>query len=112
MQALAFVFQARDLELLGLSSPDEKARSLATLDDFWGTFEIAGVALVDMRVWRWMYAHPDATAADLRVATIGIAKDVHLAKRFYDMAAETAPEAVRRRRRRRRRRRSAHKQSL
>ena len=75
-EALAFVFQARDLELLGLSSPDEKARSLATLGDFWGTFEIAGVALVDMRVWRWMYAHPDATAGDLRVATIGIAKDV------------------------------------
>lgn len=75
-EALAFVFQAKDLELLGLARPDEMARALTTLGDFWGTFEIAGVALVDMRVWRWMYAHPEATAGELRVATIGIAKDV------------------------------------
>ncbi len=75
-EALAFVFQAKDLELLGLAKPDEMARALTTLGDFWGTFEIAGVALVDMRVWRWMYANPEATAEQLRVATIGIAQDV------------------------------------
>ena len=53
-EALAFVFQAKDLELLGLAKPDELARALTTLGDFWGTFEIAGVALVDMRVWRFL----------------------------------------------------------
>jgi hypothetical protein len=74
--ALAFVFQAKGLELLGLTRPDAMAQALTTLGDFWGTFEIAGVALVDMRVWRWMYANPEATAGQLRVATIGIARDV------------------------------------
>ncbi|MGK2857473.1 MAG: hypothetical protein ACSLFQ_09720 [Thermoanaerobaculia bacterium] len=75
-EALAFVFQAKDLELLGLAKPDEMARAMTTLGDFWATYEIAGVAIVDMRVWRWMYANPDATPEQLRLATIGIAKDV------------------------------------
>ena len=75
-EALAFVFQARDLELLGLSKPDPQDRAMKTLNEFWGTFEIAGVALVDMGVWHWMYDHPDATPAQLKEATLQIARDV------------------------------------
>ena len=75
-EALAFVFQARDLELLGLASPNEEASALATLDDYWGTAEIAAVALVDIGVWHWMYDNPNATPAELKAATIGIARDV------------------------------------
>jgi hypothetical protein len=74
-EALAFVFQGHDLELLGLTKPDAKTRALKTLDDFWGAYEIAGVALVDMAVWHWMYDHPTATPAELKEATIKIAKD-------------------------------------
>jgi len=74
-EALAFVFQAQDLKLLGLSSPDPKSEAMKTLNDFWGTYEIAGVALVDMAVWHWMYDHPDATPEQLRDATLQIAKD-------------------------------------
>ena len=73
-EALAFVFQDRDLELLGLARPDARSEALGTLDDFWGAFEISGVALVDMRLWRWMYAHPAATPAELRAATLQIAR--------------------------------------
>jgi hypothetical protein len=75
-EALAFVFQGHDLELLGLVKPDAKSKALATLNDFWGTYEIAGVALVDMGVWHWMYEHPNATTAQLKEATLGIARDV------------------------------------
>ena len=75
-EALAFVFQARDLELLGLASPSEEARALATLDDFWGTAEIAAVALVDIGVWHWMYDNPDATPAELKAATLQISRDI------------------------------------
>jgi hypothetical protein len=75
-EALAFVFQARDLELLGLSKPGPQDRALKTVNEFWGTFEIAGVALVDMGVWHWMYDHPDATPAQLKEATLQIARDV------------------------------------
>jgi len=74
-EALAFVFQAQDLALLGLASPDAKTEAMKTLNDFWGTYEIAGVALVDMAVWHWMYDHPEATPDELRAATLQIAKD-------------------------------------
>lgn len=75
-EALAFVFQGHDLELLGLAKPDAQSEALKTLNDFWGTYEIAGVALVDMTVWHWMYDHPNATAAELKDATVQISKDV------------------------------------
>jgi hypothetical protein len=75
-EALAFVFQGHDLELLGLSQPNTKARALKSLDEFWGTAEIAGVALVDMAVWHWMYEHPNASPAELREATVQISRDV------------------------------------
>jgi hypothetical protein len=74
-EALAFVFQGQDMALLGLSQPDAQTEALKTLNDFWGTYEIAGVALVDMAVWHWMYGHPEATPEELRTATLEIAKD-------------------------------------
>ncbi len=74
-EALAFVFQGHDLEQLGLAQPSAKDEALKTLNDFWGTYEIAGVALVDMAVWHWMYDHPNATPAQLKEATLQIAKD-------------------------------------
>jgi hypothetical protein len=80
-EALAFTFQNRDLELLGLSKPDAESERLRVLNDFWATWEISGVALVDMAVWRWMYSHPDAGPQQLREATMGIARD--LWNRYY-----------------------------
>ena len=84
-EALAFVFQARDLPLLGLGEPDPEAQRLRALEEFWATREIAAVGLVDMAAWRWLYANPDATPARFREAVVGIAKDVwnrHFASLF------------------------------
>lgn len=72
-EALAFVFQKRDLMLLGY---DQSMDDNTTLDIFWGLYEIMGVSLVDMRVWQWLYAHPEATATQLKEATLAIAKEV------------------------------------
>lgn len=80
-EALAFVFQAQDLKLLGQSAPDAQALAEKTLNDFWQTYEIAGVGLVDMAVWHWLYAHPDATPAQLKGAVLQIAGDVW--NRYY-----------------------------
>lgn len=72
-EALAFIFQKRDLQLLGYDlSHDENS----TLDIFWGLYEIMGVSLVDMKLWQWLYANPDATAPQLRDATVSIAKEI------------------------------------
>lgn len=74
-EALAFLFQARDLELLGRPKPGGDAEKLRVLDAFWNTREIAGSALVEIDVWKWLYAHPDATATQLREATVRIAQE-------------------------------------
>jgi hypothetical protein len=75
-EALAFVFQHRDLRLLGMQQEDPQARALRTLETFWNAREIAAVGLVDMAAWRWLYEHPSATPAEFRQAVVGIAEDV------------------------------------
>ena len=75
-EALAFVFQARDLELLGLSRPDAAVHRAKALNELWQTYEIAGPAMVDMAVWHWMYDNPKATPGQLRDAVNNIAKEV------------------------------------
>jgi hypothetical protein len=74
-EALAFLFQARDLDLLGRPRPPGASERARILDTFWATREIAGSALVEIDVWHWLYAHPKATAADLRDATVRIARE-------------------------------------
>jgi hypothetical protein len=80
-EALAFVFQKRDLQLLGLAPPNEEDQALQVLNDYWGTAEIAAVGLVDIKVWHWMYDNPEATPAELKAATLNIARNVW--NRYY-----------------------------
>ncbi|MCB2196099.1 MAG: hypothetical protein KQH79_09565 [Bacteroidetes bacterium] len=75
-EALAFIFQKRDLQLLGFTNENPDKEYLQTLDLYWSVFEIMGVSMVDMKVWKWLYANPDATAAQLKEATMSIAKEV------------------------------------
>lgn len=75
-EAFAFIFQHRDLEMLGLRAADGEAWRQETLAVLWNTYEIAGVSLVDMGVWNWMYQHPEATPAELREAVLTIARQV------------------------------------
>ena len=74
-EASAFLFQERDLQLLHQSTQSpHQADQL--FDIIWGMYEIMGVSLVDMRMWQWLYAHPEADAAALREAVIAIASEV------------------------------------
>lgn len=75
-EAVAFLFQKRDLELLGLQNPSPDDNHYLALDNFWSCYEIMGVSLVDIQVWEWLYAHPKATPAQLKEAVIRIAKEV------------------------------------
>lgn len=75
-EALAFVFQKRDLELLGYTNSDPDKEYMKTLDIFWGCYEIMGVSLVDMYVWKWLYQNPDASAEELKNQVVATAKEV------------------------------------
>lgn len=75
-EALAFIFQKRDLEVLGIKNTNTLKNDMMAIDIFWSNYEIMGVSLVDIGVWKWLYAHPEATANELKDATIKIANDV------------------------------------
>ena len=75
-EALAFMFQARDLDLLGMEEDDPMKEHLDVLDFFWNNFEMMGVSLVDMNVWKWMYDNPQASPEELKDAVIDIATDI------------------------------------
>jgi oligoendopeptidase F len=74
-EALAFVFQKRDLQLLGIKDENPEKEKMETLESAWSLMEIMGVGMVDMKVWKWLYANPDATPAQLKESVISIAKE-------------------------------------
>ncbi|HEX7583082.1 MAG TPA: hypothetical protein VF373_00225 [Prolixibacteraceae bacterium] len=75
-EALAFVFQERDLLLLNMKDNNPEKEYLKTLDIFWSVYEIMGVSMVDMKMWQWLYSNPNSTAAELKEAVLQISKDV------------------------------------
>jgi hypothetical protein len=75
-EAWAFVFQKRDLELLGKTKSKPNKKHLMALDNFWSSYEIMGVSLVDINVWRWLYKNPECNKKQLKEAVIKIAKDI------------------------------------
>jgi hypothetical protein len=75
-EALAFIFQDRDMELLGKKENNPQKASLEKLAIFWDAYEIMGVSLVDMNVWEWLYANPNATKEQLREAVLRISKEI------------------------------------
>jgi len=75
-EALAFVFQQRDLFLLNMNDNNPEKDNLKTLDIFWSLYEIMGVSMVDMKMWQWLYENPNSSAVELRDAVLQISKDV------------------------------------
>jgi len=75
-EALAFIFQSRDLQLLGINNLNPDQEQLNTLDAGWSLMEIMGVGMVDMKIWKWLYAHPESTSAELKAAVQLITTEV------------------------------------
>jgi hypothetical protein len=75
-EAIAFVFQSRDLFLLGMPENNPDKEKMETFDASWSLMEIMGVGMVDMKVWKWLYQNPEATPAQLKQSTIAIAREV------------------------------------
>ena len=78
-EASAFLWQQRDLQLLPKATANGErltANGDEVLDQLWSMYEIMGVSLVDMQMWQWIYAHPEATPKELCEATVRIAQEV------------------------------------
>ncbi len=80
-EALAFIFQKRDLDVLSIKDTNPVKDHLMALDNLWSCYEIMGVSLVDINLWKWLYENPNANAAQVKEATIRIAKDIW--NRYY-----------------------------
>lgn len=75
-EATAFLFQDRDLMLLGMKEDNPEKEKLRTLDAAWSLMEIMGVSMVEMKVWKWLYENPEAAPAQLKEQVINIAVEV------------------------------------
>ena len=75
-EANAFIFQSRDLFLLGMKDDNPDKEKMEALDAAWSLMEIMGVGMVDMKVWKWLYGNPEAAPAQLKQSTISIAIEV------------------------------------
>lgn len=74
-EALAYVFQDRDLFLLGIKDDNPEKKKLETLSSSWALMEIMGVGMVEIKSWKWLYENPDATASSFKEALVRIAKE-------------------------------------
>ncbi|GHT88135.1 hypothetical protein FACS189474_2800 [Bacteroidia bacterium] len=75
-EALAFVFQKRDLDILGIENKDPEKESMDVLDKAWQLYEIAGVSMLDIAVWKWLYANPEASPEQLKEAVTRLSKEI------------------------------------
>ncbi|MBW6500700.1 MAG: hypothetical protein K0B05_04825 [Bacteroidales bacterium] len=75
-EALAFMFQSRDLMLLDVSEDQGNKERMQTLDRAWSLMEIMGVGMVEMKVWKWLYENTEATPGQLKAQFISSAVEV------------------------------------
>lgn len=74
-ESFAFMFGSRALELMGVEDPSG-GDPLKAVETFRFAFLTSGVALAEMRIWRWMYRNPDASVSEFQAAALGIAKEI------------------------------------
>ncbi len=73
-EGFAFTFQDRTDQILGRRT--RKSLDADTLERFWQPFEIAGAALTEIRLYHWLYAHPEATPTRIMKAARAIGDEV------------------------------------
>ncbi len=86
-EAFAFLYQSLAKRVLGIEDAvdAQRAQDVDAVATMLAARQIAGPSLVELRMWRWIYANPGATPAALRDATLSIAADVwqrHYAQDF------------------------------
>ena len=93
-EAFAFLYQSLAKRVLGIEDAADAQRSadLDAIATMLAACQIAGPSLLELRMWRWIYANPAATAEELRDATLAIARD--LWARFYERDFGSDPYCI------------------
>lgn len=76
-EAFAELFAYKNAEALDLHpfSPEEK-QHLLNLATIWYLLEMGGQTLTEIETWKWLYAHPEATAQELKEAVLHISSTI------------------------------------
>ena len=69
-EAMAYVFQSRDLMLLGMKDENPEKEKMEILDAAWSLMEIMGVGMVEMKNWKWLYENPGASSLQFKEAVL------------------------------------------
>jgi hypothetical protein len=77
-EAFAFLYQSLGKRVLGVASAhdEERAFDIDTVQTLASACQIAGPALLELRVWNWIYRNPTAGAESLRTELLGIAESL------------------------------------
>jgi hypothetical protein len=78
-EAFAFTFQDKADFVLGRKTAEDPAITL--MQRFWDTYEISGPALVEMRLFRWLYKNKRAGAASIQKKVREIGDEIW--KKYY-----------------------------
>ena len=74
-EAFAFLYQTLAPRILGLDE-DNHAADCTIAQTMLDACQIAGPALLELHVWRWLYANPEADAELLRTQVLKIASEL------------------------------------
>jgi hypothetical protein len=76
-EGFAEMLAYKNIEGLGLKqgTPEEQ-KDLLALAALWYMLDLGGQSLTDIETWKWLYAHPKATAEELRTAVLRISGDI------------------------------------
>jgi len=84
-EAFAFLYQALAPQVLGIEDDPREREDTTAVETMLAASQIAGPALLELRVWRWLYDNPDADAESLRETVLRIAEELwtaHYAEHF------------------------------
>jgi hypothetical protein len=76
-EGFAEMLAYKNMEGLGLARGTfGEQKELLSLASLWYMLDLGGQSLTDIETWKWMYAHPGATAEELRTAVLDISAGI------------------------------------
>ncbi|MBL9118839.1 MAG: hypothetical protein JNL80_02855 [Phycisphaerae bacterium] len=77
-EAFAFLYQSLGKRVLGAASAEDEERAfdIDTVQTLASACQIAGPALLELRIWNWIYRNPGASAESLRAEVLSVAESL------------------------------------
>lgn len=74
-ESFAMILEVQANWLLGIKE-DRQTEDMKVLRAFWRAYTNSGPALLEMKMWHWMYDHPEASVSQFQAASLRMAKEI------------------------------------